>query len=344
MKFTLKPLSQTCWESQIESVKVIRFQAPKIRDALLELAKSSDQDFKTRSEANSIAKYEFGDFEFLLSLTIWYEVLFAVNSISKILQFKGMHIDVVINQLKTLIDFFKNDRETGFATDMSSAIEIVKELEIELVFQEKLVIRRKRHFDKNVDHKITQSVKEYFRIDYFLFIIDQAISSIKQRFEQLHIYEELFGFLFNFEKLKSSDDNSLKDKCLCLESALTYKNSIDIDGLDLFSELKILREVIQTEENKNTPVDILNYIKKLESFLNACIADKILLIIPVTVVSAERIFFKLKLIKSYLRSTMSQERLSGLTILSIEKNMLKKINYKSLINNFASKRARKMKF
>ena len=41
---------------------------------------------------------------------------------------------------------------------------------------------------------------------------------------------------------------------------------------------------------------------------------------------------------------MSQEKLSGLAILSIEKNMLEKIDYKSLINNFASKRARKMKF
>ena len=40
---------------------------------------------------------------------------------------------------------------------------------------------------------------------------------------------------------------------------------------------------------------------------------------------------------------MSQERLSGLTILSIENNILEKIDYKSLINNFASKRARKMK-
>ena len=55
------------------------------------------------------------------------------------------------------------------------------------------------------------------------------------------------------------------------------------DDLDLFSELKVLREVIQTEENKNTPVDILNYIKKLESFPNACIAYRILLTIHVTV-------------------------------------------------------------
>jgi hypothetical protein len=88
----------------------------------------------------------------------------------------------------------------------------------------------------------------------------------------------------------------------------------------------------------------LNYIKKLESFPNAYIAYRILLTIPVTIASAERSFSKLKLIKSYLRSTMSQARLSGLAILSIEKNMLEKIDYKSLINNFVSKRAGKMKF
>ena len=57
--------------------------------------------------------------------------------------------------------------------------------------------------------------------------------------------------------------------------------------LDLFSELKVLREVIQIDENKNTLVDILNYIKKLEYFPNACIAYRILLTIPITIASAE---------------------------------------------------------
>jgi len=79
----------------------------------------------------------------------------------------------------------------------------------------------------------------------------------------------------------------------------------------------VLREIIQVENNYL--MEILNLIKRLDSFPNACIAYRIMLTIPVTVASAEISFSKLKLIKSYLRSTMSQDRLNGLAILSIEK-------------------------
>jgi hypothetical protein len=72
----------------------------------------------------------------------------------------------------------------------------------------------------------------------------------------------------------------LQNKCLNLEGFLKQ----DLDGLDLFSELKVLKEILQIEES--APIDILNYIKILDSFLNACIAYRILLTIPVTVASA----------------------------------------------------------
>jgi hypothetical protein len=245
-----------------------------------------------------------------------------------------MHIDVAINQLEGLISYFKNYRETRFTTVMILSKEIATKMEIEHTFREKRIIRKKKQFDENANDETVQSAEESFKIDYFLYIVDQVISSIQSKFEQFQIYENNFGFLFNFKKLKSLDDDGLQNKCLNLEGFLKHDIDYDLDGLDLFSELKVLKEILQIEES--APIDILNYIKRLDSFPNACIAYRILLTIHVTVASAERSFSKLKLIKSYLRSTMSQERLNGLAILSIEKKMLENLEYKNLIRNFAS--------
>ena len=87
-------------------MKAIKFQALEIRSALLQLAKTSE-DPKTKSEADCLATYEIESFEFLLGMTIWYDILFVINSVSKNLQSKDMHIDVVIDQLKGLISFEK---------------------------------------------------------------------------------------------------------------------------------------------------------------------------------------------------------------------------------------------
>ena len=65
------------------------------------------------------------------------------------------------------------------------------------------IIYRKKQFDENVHNETTWFAEEFFRIDYFLYIIDKTISSIENRFEQFQIYEDTFGFLFNFTKLKS---------------------------------------------------------------------------------------------------------------------------------------------
>lgn len=75
---------------------------------------------------------------------------------------------------------------------------------------------------------------------------------------------------------------------------------------------------------------------------NLVIAYRLLLTFPVTVASGERSFSKLKLIKTYLRSTMSQERLSNLAILSIENKMTQTINFDDVIENFASIKSRKI--
>jgi hypothetical protein len=83
-------------------------------------------------------------------------------------------------------------------------------------------------------------------------------------------------------------------------------------------------------------------VKQLGCFPNAFIAYQILLTIPVTIASAERSFSKLKLVKSYLRSSMTQERLNGLTIIALESDVLEQIKYGDLIEDFTSRNTRRM--
>jgi hypothetical protein len=64
-------------------------------------------------------------------------------------------------------------------------------------------------------------------------------------------------------------------------------------------------------------------------------------IMSVTVASVKRSFSKLKLLKNYLKSTMSQERLNGLTTLCIKKRLLDEIDINTIIDDFVSRNVRR---
>ena len=55
-----------------------------------------------------------------------------------------------------------------------------------------------------------------------------------------------------------------------------------------YSNTNLLHLIMQIDEN--TPINVLNYLKMLDSFPNAYIAYRILLTISVMVVSAKRSF------------------------------------------------------
>ncbi|KAL7139381.1 hypothetical protein ABFS83_09G046600 [Erythranthe nasuta] len=171
-KLTLKPLSQTRWESHVESVRSIQSQPIEIRDSLIELGETS-LDPKIKSEARCLATYEIENFEFLLGMNIWFELLYAVNCVSKNLQSKDMHIDCAIEQLEGLVSFLEDFRVNGLESAINVAKTIALKMGIEPIFREKRVIHRKRKFDENQNnHTILLSPEESFRIDYLLYIVD----------------------------------------------------------------------------------------------------------------------------------------------------------------------------
>lgn len=102
------------------------------------------------------------------------------------------------------------------------------------------------------------------------------------------------------------------------------------------------------QNNKNSkPLEVLTYLETTnltENFPNVAVSLRILLTIPVTVATGERSFSKLKLIKSYLRSTMSQDRLTDLAILTIEHELCAMINFDDVIDDYVKEKSRKVSF
>lgn len=115
----------------------------------------------------------------------------------------------------------------------------------------------------------------------------------------------------------------------------------DIDCINLFNEIKICRRVVPT---RITILQILQYLFRNnlnELYPNFVTVLIIILTLPISVASVERSFWRLKIVKNYLRSSISQERFTSLAILTIESELAKKLNYDDIINEFAIKYVRK---
>lgn len=96
-------------------------------------------------------------------------------------------------------------------------------------------------------------------------------------------------------------------------------------------------------EHLKTPSEVLDFLVDRDmksAFPNTTAACQVFLTVPFSDASAERSFSKIKLIKTYLRSTMSQERLSALAVLSIENRTARQVDYSDIIARFAAAKTR----
>uniref|UniRef100_A0A2N9HAK8 Uncharacterized protein n=1 Tax=Fagus sylvatica TaxID=28930 RepID=A0A2N9HAK8_FAGSY len=144
-----KALSVTRWESHIKSVKAIRSQAAELRDALIEISNSFKDDV-VMAEAKGLCNNSLEDFEFLISLCIWYKILDKINWVSQVLQKEEIDLENTIIKINELILFFEELREDGFLNLMEEGRELAKKVGIEPVFTVKRVVCRKKQFDEDV--------------------------------------------------------------------------------------------------------------------------------------------------------------------------------------------------
>jgi hypothetical protein len=176
-------------------------------------------------------------------------------------------------------------------------------------------------------------------------VLDKVKIEMDERFKQLMDFNDKFSFLLDTKSLLTSRDDQDQLNKMCTVCSVAYPN--DICGIQLLAEIEDCRSLVHMHDVirvPETPIDLLRFIVSYGDnvFPNLCTILQILLTVGVSAASCERSFSKLKLIHSYLRSSMSQERLSNLAILSIEREVTEKINFDVIINDFASVKARRV--
>jgi len=121
-----------------------------------------------------------------------------------------------------------------------------------------------------------------------------------------------------------------------------------LDKNRLKSELQVL---YQRDELSSTsgavPLSVLlNEEGLIRAFQETLKLLSILITIPMSTSEAERCFSMLKRIKTFLRNTMKEDRLSALGMLSAEKHFVNGIdNFNNkVIENFANKKERRVDF
>ena len=185
-----------------------------------------------------------------------------------------------------------------------------------------------------------------FKIDVFLPIIDNVIAGIDRRFQGIYEISNKFNFLWQYPNLSETELS---------KTASTFADVYKDDISSEFTEEILFLKSIHTANLKEPwkpgeiskplgPLAILNKLNALNLlnlFPNVSIALRIFLTLPVGVATAERSFSKLKLIKSYLRSSIGQARLNSLASLSIESDIAENLNYEHVIESFADAKARK---
>ena len=195
---------------------------------------------------------------------------------------------------------------------------VASNLGFEEQFKQKRQRKRKALPDEDPRNAHIQANEEdRFRIDVFYVALDKLTQEIELRSQKAANIMICFHLFGNQVKVMQTPNVAKAAKF-----AKFYSKDLTVDD---FSEETLHMTMVGKELFGTVlSLNLLNliYQKGLQNiFPQTCIALRILITIPVSVAEGERIFSKLSVVKNHLRSTIGQERLSHLILMSCEHDL-----------------------
>ena len=255
VELSIKSQSDTRWESRIKCIKPLRYNLKEVLLALkdLEAISIERKDGRAASETKSLIA-DLSKWSFLLSVFIWYDILFQVNKASKILQSYGVSLHTMETEIQATEKFLQNYRTTGYDSAATSAIDPS--------FPPSRSGKKRRLFDYQGEEEQRATPELKFKSNFFYPLVDQAMMSIKERFNLLREVSSAFSFLYTRDKLLLVQQENALLTC----SKEFQKKFGNIDSDEMSAELQRFVLILQRKRNLNTAQDFLNYLLKTHLF------------------------------------------------------------------------------
>ena len=272
-------------------------------------------------------------FKFLLSLIMFDRILTCTRSLSDYLQHAQVNLakatDLVSATVSTL-ELFRTDEEWNKLFSYAQSVAEVKHIPITNPQPP-----RQRQLPKHLQGGIVLaptgtreilSTSQQYRVNLYFPVLDAFLAELGHRFSQENIEIMRAIQAFNPDSEHFLDHTHLKP------IALTYS----LDYRLLRMESTLAKRTLAKAEMETVGDVLLELTPLRPAFSTLLKAIQIALTIAVSTAECERSFSALKRIKTYLRSTMTEQRLTDLAILAIEKELASDLSLDAVVNEFAT--------
>ena len=203
-------------------------------------------------------------------------------------------------------------------------------------------IPRSRRPPRRIDSGSTpysfNSPKEYYQKIYFE-VADTINGEMQKRFEQKN-----YDLYSKAEELLRSAAGS-GEVLQCDIDAITKHFGEDLDHSRLKNQLAVLSDAV-TGVNvslKDVAMNTLSYASTSSLYSEVLRLLQLMNVLPATTATAERSFSSLRRLKTYLRTTMSPQRLNHLMILFVHKDQTKKLDVQEIASDFIARCEKRQK-
>lgn len=331
----LKALCITRWVEKHRSISEFADKFPSIVRALEEI--QLWRESKSSSKAHLLL-CAVRNFEFMVTLNILNDLLSSVAPLSAALQNKQLDISLADELVQDTIVVLRAKREnadTRFAEIYASTTATAVDLELPQTMPR--TVNRQVH---RSNYRMS-SPEENYRVAVYIPVIDDIIQDLENRFriDANHVTSHLASLMPKMV-VNLTEPNVRQ----LVKTLLARYHSLATSSVETHFTNEVLLWQQRWIRDEKRPSDVLESLDTADSDIYPSVHFflKVFAVMPVSVASAERSFSTLRRLKTFLRTTMTEERSTGLTLMHIHRDS--DLDMESIINRFGNKQSRRLSF